>query len=74
MDGTGDGDGGNDMWVMGTPNDGCGRGRDPAAVIGVEEAGGVGTIDDAGGTVRKGGTENNSDIVGAGAGSAEMPS
>jgi hypothetical protein len=41
-------------------------------MIGAEEAGGAGTVDDPGDTVWKGGTENNSDIVRAGAGSGGM--
>ena len=63
IDGTGDGDGGNDIWVMGTPIDGCG-GRDPAAVIGADGAGGADAVDDAGGT---------SKVIGAEAGGEGMP-
>jgi hypothetical protein len=73
MDGTGDGDGGKYMWVMGTPIDGGGGGRDPAAVAGAEEASSVGTIDEAGVAAWKSSAENASDMTGAVAGSAGMP-
>jgi hypothetical protein len=63
IDGTGDGDGGNDIWVMGNPIDGYG-GRDPAAMIGADRADGADVVDNSGGT----------SMIGAKADSEGMPS
>ena len=63
IDGTGDGDGGKDIWVMGTPTDGCGC-REPGAGRWVGWAGGADAVDDAGGTSKG---------IGAEAGSEGMP-
>jgi hypothetical protein len=62
-DGTGDGDGGNDIWVMGTPIDDS-EGKDPVAMSGADGASGAYAVDDAGGTAK---------VIGAEGGSEGMP-
>ena len=60
IDGTGEGECGNWIWVIGIPVDGGGK----DVVGGVEEAGTGGW---------NGGTEKNSELTGAGGGSAGIP-
>jgi hypothetical protein len=71
MGGTGDGDGGKQIWVMGTPVDGGGGGRVAGAVTIEDETGSAVTVDVA----RADGvdTANISEKSGAEAGNVGMP-
>lgn len=65
-EGTGDGECGKEIWVMGTPVDGGGGGRDRALVM-------VTPVVGVGGAAWNGGAENgNAEMPGADAGRPEM--
>jgi hypothetical protein len=65
-DGTGDGECGNEIWVMGTPMDGGSGGGSTTPEVGI-------AAPEAGGAAWGGGADDTSEMTGVDAGSAGMP-